>query len=498
MHELLVPTEMAKADRLTVEGGRSGLELMEKAGLAVANAAGRLTTYERRVILLAGPGNNGGDAFVAARHLKQRGFVAEVFLLGRADKLKGDALEAYQSLRLDVTPIADQMPPLSELGPYDLIVDGLFGAGLDRPLEGVSLELVAAINASAARILAIDLPSGLDGRTGQVMGDAVKADATITFFRGKPGHYLFPGRGLCGALNISQIGIQETVFPEVAIDAFVNTPELWAAALPEPQVDGHKYNRGHLVVYSGDEFHTGAARLAALAGQRVGAGLTTVLAPTPAARIHAMHLSSVMVRPSDNPKQFEDHLGDIRLNAVVIGPAAGVGEVTRKAVHFSITRDRHVVLDADALTAFAGDSEGLAGLIKGAHGQQVLTPHEGEFARLFPDISADRSLSKIEKARVAAEQSGAIVVLKGADTVVAAPDGRAAVNTNGTPWLATGGSGDVLAGIIGGLLAQGVSGFEAAAMGVWLHGRAAELCGPMLVPEELISKLPAAYASAQV
>lgn len=496
MHELLEPMEMGKADRLTIEAGRSGMELMEKAGLAVANAASRMTTYERRVVVLAGPGNNGGDAFVAARHLIRRGHVVDLFLLGAPDALKGDAREAYNGLGFAAVPMEQAFGPLQELGPYDLIIDGLFGAGLDRPLEGAALAIAEAINDSHAKVLAIDLPSGLDGRTGQVLGAAVKADATVTFFRAKPGHYVYPGRGLCGALTIAQIGIHETVFPEVAVAAYLNTPELWRAKLPRPAEDGHKYDRGHLLVYSGGEFQTGAARLAAMSGQRVGAGLTTVVAPPDAARIHAAHFSSIMVRSVESHKALQALLTDHRINSFVIGPAAGTGSQTRSAVELIASLNRHVVLDADAISVFEGASKALASALQESSGACVMTPHMGEFSRLFPDLAHDEKLSKLDQARMASADIGATVVLKGPDTVIAAPDGRVALNSNGSPWLATGGSGDVLAGIVGGLLAQGVAEFEAAAMAVWLHGAAAQSAGAMLVPEDLIAHLPKAYAQA--
>jgi hydroxyethylthiazole kinase-like uncharacterized protein yjeF len=298
-------------------------------------------------------------------------------------------------------------------------------------------------------------------------------------------------------VHVADIGIESDVLDEIAPRTFENVPELWADAMPVPRIDGHKYARGHLVVASGDLVSTGAARLSARAGLRAGAGLVTVASPRDALAVNAAALTAVMVRDAGTPEQFTDLLADKRFNACVIGPGAGVGERTRGLVRAALSARRSLVLDADALTSFADDPEALfAEIKKQDRPQVVLTPHEGEFSRLFKILSEDNSPpSKLERARLAAQRSGAVVLLKGADTVIAAPDGRAAIAANAPPWLATAGSGDVLAGIIGGMLAQGLPAFEAACIGVWMHGEAAQQFGPGLIAEDLSDMLPAVFRS---
>ncbi len=345
---------------------------------------------------------------------------------------------------------------LAVIGKPALIIDALFGAGLDRPVKGDPYTMIEALNASGVPILSVDLPSGINGDTGEVMGVAVQASATVTFFRRKPGHLLLPGRVRCGEVHVADIGIEDGVLDDIAPRNFENIPDLWADLFPVPQIDGHKYARGHAVVVSGDLASTGAARLAARGALRAGAGLVTLVSPRDALAVNAAALTAVMVRAIDTPDQFRDFLADKRLNACVIGPGAGIGGRTREFAEAVVGAGRAVVLDADALTSFADDPESLFRMIKKSSAQVVLTPHEGEFARLFKALP-EKCSAKLERARFAAQQSGAVVLLKGADTVVASPDGRAAITANAPPWLATAGAGDVLAGMIAGMLAQGVS-----------------------------------------
>lgn len=492
MNELLTPQQMGEADRRTIEGGIPGLELMHKAGQRVYEVARRYLHPGSRLVVMCGPGNNGGDGFVVARLAASDEFDVAVGLLGDAARLKGDARQAFDELPVALTPLTEVVAGLAELRGQDVIVDALFGAGLSRGLEGEAADIVQAMNASEAECVAVDLPSGVNGASGEALGAAVEADVSVSFFRGKPGHYLMPGRSYAGDVVIGQIGIEADVLEHTGIAAYLNGPTLWGGLAETPPIDGHKYSRGHTVVVSGSEFATGASRLAALAAQRAGSGLVSVAAEEAAARVHAAHLTSVMIKPCDQASDLERLLADARLNSVVIGPAAGVGERTCEKTKVCLAGERAVVLDADALTSFEEAADVLFDLIgvSGHAGQVVLTPHEGEFSRLFPDLHAAEGLSKVERTVGAARRSGAVVVLKGPDTVIAAPDGRTAINASGTPWLATAGSGDVLAGMIAGYLAQGLDGFEAAAKGVWVHGRAGELAGPGLIAEDLIACLP--------
>jgi hydroxyethylthiazole kinase-like uncharacterized protein yjeF len=489
MIELLTNTEMAQADRLAIAGGMAGIDLMENAGRAVADAAGA-ACQGRRVVIVAGPGNNGGDGFVAARHLAERGFAVRVSFVGDKNRLKDDAALAADRWSGPVEPAS----PVS-LTDCDIVIDALFGAGLDREVDGLPRAMIRAMNASGVPVIAVDLPSGVNGTTGAVMGVAVNATHTVTFFRRKTGHLLLPGRLHCGAIQVADIGIPASVLEEIKPSAYTNQPALWGGSFPLPRVGGHKYSRGHVVVVSGGLSTTGAARLAARGALRAGAGLVTIASPLEALSVNAAGSLAVMVRPVDGAAELADFLADKRRNAVVLGPGGGVGPAMREQVAAALASGASTVLDADALTSVADDLAGLVTMIaKGAKRDVVLTPHEGEFTRLFKVIHEDSNVhAKLEKTRLAARSSGATVLFKGADTVVAAPDGRASIADNAPATLATAGSGDVLTGMIAALLAQGMPAFEAASAAVWLHGEAAKAFGPGLIAEDLPEGLPAVY-----
>ena len=471
--EILTNGEMRRADAMAVEAGTSSLTLMENAGRAAAQAiAGRFSPC--RVAVLCGPGNNGGDGFVAARLLAESGF--EV-LVAAGQNHKGDAAQMASGWRGPRVALAD-----AALDGAELIVDALFGTGLSRPLEGAYRDMVAAINRAPASVVSVDMPSGVDSDTGKVLGIAVEADCTVTFFRLKPGHLLLPGRELCGQIVLADIGSPPDA--AIGIALFENSPALWGANFPWPRTGGHKYGRGHCVVVSGPAHATGAARLAARGALRIGAGLVSVAAEGEAVAVNAAHLTSIMVKGIQGATGLGALLSDKRINTVVAGPGLGVDDQTRAMVKAILASGAHAVLDADALTSFQDRPQSLFSQVRHA---AVMTPHEGEFARIFPDLL---SAGKVEAARAAAGRSGAVVLLKGPDTVVASPDGRAAINANAPPTLATAGSGDVLAGFIGGLLAQGLPAFEAACAACWLHGDAAGRFGPGLIAEDLPEILP--------
>jgi hydroxyethylthiazole kinase-like uncharacterized protein yjeF len=483
--ELLTNAEMSRADSLAAAGGVPTLTLMENAGRAVADAVeAMLRSRGAAVSVLCGPGNNGGDGFVAARLLKQRGYAVRLFLLGHRSQLKGDAAEMAGRWDDKVEPLGLGQASFDD---DQLIVDALLGAGLTRPPEGNAAAVIDAANASGVPILAVDVPSGLDGSTGLAAGAVVTATRTITFFRCKPGHVLQPGRRLCGSVYVADIGIPATVLDDIACKTFRNLPPLWRPSLPRLGDEHHKYKRGHAVAVSGPVAQTGAIRLAARAALRIGAGLVTVASPPEALVVNATQLTAIMLMPFSGPLGLAEIFADTRKNAVLIGPGRGVGTQTQTEAATLLATGAAVVLDADALTSFAGQTDLLAELVRGKSGRPVvLTPHEGEFARLFPRLAG----CKLERARAAAATTGAVVVLKGSDTVVAAPDGRATINANAPPTLATAGSGDVLAGFVLGLLAQGMPAFEAACAAVWLHGAAATAFGPGLIAEDLPETLP--------
>jgi NAD(P)H-hydrate epimerase len=474
---LLTPQQMGEADRLTIASGVAGTALMESAGQAVADAVAR--RWPRCPLsVLCGPGNNGGDGFVAARILAERGWPVRLALFGERARLTGDAAAAASRWQGPVEKLTPEV-----LAGAGLAVDAIFGAGLARPLDGAAAAVVAALDKAALPVAAVDVPSGVDGATGEIRGGAPRAALTVTFFRKKPGHLLLPGRRHCGETVVAPIGIADSVLDRVAPDTAENDPTWWLGALPRPAFEDHKYSRGHALV-AGGAVMTGAARLAAQSAARLGAGLVTVAAPAAAFPIYAAALTGVIVQPVGDLAEFRRLLDDPRKNAALIGPGAGLGPGTRDKVLAILEAEKRAVLDADALTVFAGDPRRLFAAIRSP---VVLTPHMGEFARLFATAGG-----KPERARRAAREAGAVIALKGADTVVAAPDGRVAINANAPPDLATAGSGDVLAGMVLGLLAQGMEPFAAAAAAVWLHGDAARRIGAGLVAEDLVAALPQA------
>jgi NAD(P)H-hydrate epimerase len=472
---LLTPEEMGAADRASTAAGSPVGTLMEAAGAAVAVAIGGRWVM-RPVTVLCGPGNNGGDGFVTARHLAAAGWPVKVALLGARESLKGPAGEAAGSWTGEVTALGPK-----SLDGAGIVVDALFGAGLSRDLEGAALAVVRALETAKTPVCAVDMPSGVDGATGLVRGAAARADLTVTFFRKKPGHLLYPGRGLCGDLVVADIGTPVSALEAIAPHTWENGPGLWLDAYPWPDPESYKYKRGEVLVMGGEAI-TGASRMTALAAARAGAGMVTLAAPEPVWSLYAGALTDIIVLAFEGDADWEALLADKRRNVIAIGPGAGVGAATRRHVLAALTTGRAVVLDADALTSFAEAPEDLFKAIKGPC---VMTPHAGEFMRLF-QVEGD----KLSRTRAAARQSGAVVLLKGSDTVIAAPDGRAIINANAPPQLATGGSGDVLTGFVAGLMAQGLAPFEAAAAGAWLHGAAAAEFGIGLVAKDLPEALP--------
>lgn len=475
--EIITVEQMRAIDAASAAAGVPTRLLMENAGRAVAEAM--LQRFSRRsVAVLCGPGNNGGDGWVAARMLRQAGWPVAVWSLVPTEQLRGDAADAAAAWGGAVNLLTGAAPDA------DLFIDALFGAGLSRPLEGEARRLAAVL--PRERIIAVDLPSGFSGDDGDSVGDThFCATLTVTFVRKKPAHVLAPSRMCCGEVVVSDIGAPESVVAAEQIKLWENAPAQWV--LPWPDAEAHKHARGHVLVASGGHARTGAARLSAMGALRAGAGLVTVLSPRDALAEIAAHLTAIMLREAKGPQSYAEAARNAQ--CMILGPAFGVDDAHYKLLCAALEANPRcpLVLDADALTL-------LAPLTHGLDARDVLTPHLGEFRRAFPGIYSNTP-NRVDAARAAAAYARCVVLLKGPDTVIAAPDGRAMVNTTGTPFLATAGSGDVLAGIIGGLIGQGMESFDAACAGAWLHGRAAEAFGPGLIAEDLPRLLPPVLAA---
>lgn len=465
---ILTPEEMRAAEQALFASGTDSFEVMRRAGNAVAEFL-HAQWPEGKIQVLCGPGGNGGDAFIAAARLAKLWREVEVFCSVDKSALTGDAARAAAEWDKAVHPLEAAFE-----ASHDIVLDGLFGGGLSRGLEGVPAKLAER----GGRVVSIDVPSGIHGLTAKPMGPCFRAMGTITFSALRPAHVLLPAAAYCGGVFVADIGIP------IQTRLFENSPLLWGRAMPQPGQSTHKHQRGHLKVVSGGMATTGAARLAARAGLRAGAGLVTLLSPPDAVQVNASHLTAVMLKAFSEREELCEALKTA--TAVILGPAAGVTDFTRSNVECLLSSQARAILDADALTVFENDREALYGMLRPT---DLVTPHIGEFKRLFGNL-LETEVNKVEAARKAAQLAGCVVLLKGPDTVVAGPDGGAIVNTHATHWLATAGSGDVLAGIAGGMMAQGVDTFTAAAMASWLHGEAGRRVGAGLISEDLEKLLP--------
>ena len=484
-HLLFSVAQMYDADEGAMVSGIPGIQLMTAAGTAVADEI-RRHYVPQETLVLCGPGNNGGDGFVVATSLARSGWPVRVALLGARESLRGDAAEAAGAWTGAIEPLDPQA-----IRGATLIVDAIFGAGLARAVDGQVLATLQAVAASAAHVVAIDIPSGIQGDSGAVMGMALRAERTVTFAPKKAGHCLLPGRRYCGTVRAVSIGTPESVIAGIGAVAWENHPDLWLAGFPRADAEGNKYSRGYAIVVSGSAETTGAARLAARAALRMGAGLVGVACPPDALPILAASLTSVMTKTVNDTAELRAFADDRRRPAALIGPGCGITQETREKTLALLSLGKRTVIDADALTVFADQPDALFGQL---NEWCVLTPHDGEFALLFPDLRG----SRLDRARAAAARCGAVVLLKGGDTVVAEPGGRATVATNAPPYLATAGAGDVLAGFVLGLISQGMPAFDAASAAVWLHGDAAARFGPGLIADDITESLPGSLLALEI
>lgn len=489
---LLSCEEMRRAEALARAAGTSSERLMIAAGEAVFQEILR-RWQPRPVVVLCGPGNNGGDGFVVARLLAAAGWPVRLGFWGDQARLPP---EAKRQAELWTGPLEAISPQL--VAEAALIVDALFGLGLNRSIDKELAEILATIS-SRMSVIAVDISSGVGGDDGLVhgmdgnlaevlaQGRAIKADVTVTFCRAKPGHYLWPGSALAGEVVVADIGISDDIIQKISPKAAVNHPALWQNQLPRLLKNTHKYQRGYAVIYAGATM-TGAARLAARAAMRIGAGVVALASPPEAAGIYSLALETAVIKPIVTTDDFTKLISDKRVGAILVGPGNGVSQVTKDRCLAAMNTGRPVIIDADGITALSGDNRYI---INNKLNDILISPHEGEFARLFGSLP-EAGGSKLARARLAARQSGAIVLLKGPDTVVAHPDGRTVINANGLADLATAGTGDVLAGTILGLAAQGMPLFMAACAAVFLQGAAARIYGAGLIASDLPDLLPQA------
>ena len=526
MSELLTAAQMRALESAAIARGEvTSLELMERAGRGVVEAIfeewPELRVTSHRAVVLCGPGNNGGDGFVVARLLKEWGWEVEVFLYGEAEKLPSDARVNYERWR-EIGAVQRYCDDSFSLDPkiwdtQTLLIDALFGTGLVRPLEGLEeIGWVTQISEwfispgfrrkafPGCRVVAVDVPSGFDADSGEYLyvsdpwHEEIRADLTVTFHARKLGHVLADGSTSCGRVVVKSIGLDEGPAAKREVVRLVERPSHWTRKTQ----GNNKYSHGHALILSGPSGQTGAARLAARGALRIGAGLVTVGAPTDAMAEHAAQLNAIMLKRLEGADALADALLDARINALCLGPALGLGAETRDLVAVALKSGRKCVLDADGLSIFENKEEELFAL---CHEGVVLTPHGGEFQRLFPDIhtklqapaTRGPAYSKVDATREAAARAGCVVLFKGPDTVIAAPDGRCSVHAaayeRAVPWLATAGAGDVLAGFIAGLLARGFSPMEAAESAAWLHVECARTFGPGLIAEDLPEMLPTVF-----
>jgi hydroxyethylthiazole kinase-like uncharacterized protein yjeF len=508
MTEVVTAAQMRAIEGAAIDAGAvTGEALMERAGAGVVAAILRQWPEAQSATILCGPGNNGGDGYVIARLLARRWWKVRVLGMGDAEAMPPDARANRLSWPGEVTPLT--RANFEATPRADIVVDALFGTGLTRAPSGEVLSVLGALGKCAAPRVAVDAPSGLCLDRGIMLageGTVATCDLTVTFEVPKVGHFLADGPECCGALEVVDLGLSHwrgTLGPNPArlVEAVPMVPPAPGAPHLSPDFSkkaGHKYDNGHALIVSGGPGKTGAARLAARAALRVGAGLVTVATPATALMENAMHLTAIMTRRCGGAAGLTEILEDARFTAICLGPGLGVGAQARAMVHAALG-PRFVVLDADALTSFAEDPAELFEAIasRGDAGRVILTPHGGEFGRLFPEEAealGEGDISKLDAVRSAAQRSGAVVLLKGADTLIASPDGRSSIHAahyaRAVPWLATAGAGDVLAGLIAGLAARSDDLHRAAADAAWLHVEAARAFGPGLIAEDLPEMVP--------
>ncbi len=479
---LLSINQMYQADYETSQNGVSSWQLMKNAGKQIGKLSLKILrkNKNKRILILCGPGNNGGDGYIAAKYLQENNIKVDVFSFKKPKELKGDAKKAFDLW----DNIVYNKLHKKKMSRYSLIIDSLFGAGISRPLNLKLQKIASWCEELSLNVLSVDMPSGINGDTGMPIGQTVfKANHTITFFRAKTGHKLFPGKEFCGQLHISQIGIKSKQLKNINVNVYNNEANLWKKMIPRRRWNKNKYDYGHAVIFSGEM--TGATKLASLSCLRAGAGLVTIMSPKKYEMAYRLFNPSLMILSSkfesENTKNF---LSDKRINALAYGFGSVPSVETKKQTLEILKLNKPTVLDAGSLTSFSSKPEIL---YKSCHTKTILTPHSGEFERIFPQL---RNITKLKSCQKASQLTNSVIVLKGADTIIAEPSGNTIICSEPfSPWLATAGTGDVLSGLIASMLAQGLDCFHAAAAGVWIHNSAGKKIGPGLISNDLVKKL---------
>ncbi|MBT3940232.1 MAG: NAD(P)H-hydrate dehydratase [Pelagibacterales bacterium] len=463
-----------KQNTINIENScKDSFNLMEKAGKLAAKNIDSLYT-KRKTLILCGIGGNGGDGFIIAQELANKGWDIVTTIVGDQKVIKGDALKALNKLKLKLLNFND-----INLDKTKLFIDAIYGIGLSRKINKKECIILNTINNHTAPIIAIDIPSGVDCNNGQILGFAPFCDLTITFSTLKAGHILLPGSEKINKIKVVDIGISKDIINKIEPNIKINNKNQWVKEINWPKIDDHKYSRGYSLVVGGSKKMTGASRLAAISAQRAGSGIVALASEKEAEEIYFISLTSQLVKSYKNIKEYNAIINESRIDSIVIGPGLDTGNKSILRIKSALKTNKRIVLDAGAISCFK-DKLGI--LIKALSGKDaIITPHEGELKSILPNLSG----SLISKALKAAKILDTIVVLKGATTVIASPNNEALVNPAGAKWLSTAGSGDVLAGIIGGLLSNKMKTYYAAAYGVWLHSEAGKYLGAGLIAEDI-------------
>jgi len=476
---IFLPEEMRRFERLNFTKKQS-YEFMERAGHEVFKLIENNFTKKQSVIVLCGPGNNGGDGFVVARYLMEEGYKVKVYTFANKDNYIGDALEALKNFKGVIKALS-----FFNLEKKALIVDALFGIGLKRKIKGRLKKIFQQIKKSNNPVVSVDIPSGISSSDGKILGSAIKATFTVTFHRKKAGHVLGDGKEFSGKLSVVDIGFSNKKMKNRYIE---NSPHLWVKYFPWKKISGHKYSRGRVVVHGGQKEFTGATILSAQAALRTGTGSVKIICSKNTLQIYSLKFPSVLKTEINNIYQLEKFLKKEKITSILIGPGAGSNKKVKEIVKLILRKVKYAVIDADALTCFKNDLKSLYNLLDK---NKIITPHLGEFHRIFPTIK--KKLNNVDKVLIATKLTKSNIVLKGSSTIIISYDKKIIINDHSSSELAVIGSGDVLSGLIVSLVGdKKMSPFLAGCAATWIHGDIAKKYGKGLIAEDIVKGIPAA------